>query len=334
MRIDAIGDRHVWERFWESHAPQALFQSWLWGEVIKRQSLPIERFGLYDGSRLVGIFQVVTVSARRGTYLHLRHGPILIDNKPDTLEHVVKFLRAHAKGKHASFVRMSPPFEDTDDRRLFLRSLGMLPSAVHEVDAERCWVVDITPREETLISNMRKTTRYEIRRAEKLGVRVVSSADPADLDKFFDLYQETSKRQHFVVHRGIREEFEIYAGENKAVLLLGYYQRSSLSAAIVLFSGNQAIYHHGASVRTKLPVSYAVQWEAIRQAKRRGMHIYNFWGIAPLDQENHPWRGITVFKTGFGGNEVRTMHAHDLPLSATYWATRSIEWWECLRRGY
>lgn len=333
LQIDAIDDRHEWERFWESHAPSALFQSWLWGEVILRQSLPLFRFGLYDGSRLAGIFQVVVVRAKRGTYLHVRHGPILSPSMKQW-RFVTNFLKDLAKREGASFIRVSPPMDDSVGHRTLLQSLGLLRAATHEVDAERCWVLDIIPSEEALLSGMRKTTRYEIRHAQHLGVRVVSTTTLTDLDKFFSLYRQTARRQHFVEHRGIREEFDVFVKEKKAVLLLGYYQQDLLSAAIILFLGDQAIYHHSASIHTKYSVGYAVQWEAIRQAKRHGMKTYNFWGIAPPDRPNHPWRGITLFKTGFGGREIRTIHAYDFTRSPRYWMIRGIELWERLRRGY
>lgn len=334
LRINTISDRLIWEHFWQTHAPQALFQSWLWGEVMRRQSIPLTRFGLYDGSSLMGIFQVVTVRARRGSYLHLRHGPIFVTQKMPYWRSVLTSLQSLAYQERAWFCRMSPQIDDSPANRTQLVSLGLLPSVVHEVDAERCILLSLVQSEDQLLSGMRKTTRYEIRRAEKIGIRVVSSIDPADLDKFFDLYQQTSKRQHFVEHRGIREEFEVYSKEGKAVLLLGYHQSALLSAAIILFSGNQVIYHHGASIPTKLPVSYAVQWEAIRMAKKRGFAWYNFWGVAPEGSPSHPWHGHSLFKRGFGGSEKVTIHAYDFVTSGYYRLTRAIEWWEERRRGY
>lgn len=334
MQINIVTDSRIWEDFWEAHGPQALFQSWLWGEVVRRQSLPLLRLGLYDGPRLAGIFQVVTVRARRGTYLHVRHGPVFASQKAPYWRSVLASLTSLAHQERAWFCRISPQLYDSPANRRLLSSLGLRASAVHEVDAERCLRLSLYPTEDELMSGMRKTTRYEIRRAEKMGVNVASSADPADLDKFFNLYQETSRRQHFIVHKGIREEFEMYSREGKAILLLGYHENSILGAAIILFSGNQAIYHHGASSRTKVPVNYAVQWEAIRTAKKRGLAWYNFWGVAPEGSPSHPWYGHSLFKRGFGGEEVVTIHAHDLPTSGFYPVTRAIEWWEERKRGY
>lgn len=334
LQINIITEVKIWEDFWNAHAPQALFQSWLWGEVVKRQLLPIVRFGLYEGPKLVGIFQVVTIKARRGTYLHVRHGPIFATQRQEYWESVLSYLKSLARKERAWFCRISPQLQDSQENHHLLKSLGLIPSAVHEVDAERCLRLSLSQTEEELLSAMRKTTRYEIRRAEKMGVHVASSTDSADLDNFFDLYKETFRRHHFVAHIGIREEFEIYNKEGKVILLLGYHEKSLLSAAIILFSGNQAIYHHGASLSSKFPVNYAVQWEAIRTAKKRGYEFYNFWGVAPLENSSHPWRGHSLFKRGFGGSEVVTIHAHDLPTSAFYPISRAIEWWEERRKGY
>ena len=52
-----------------------------------------------------------------------------------------------------------------------------------------------------------------------------------------------------------------------------------LASAVIVFYGNSAFYHHGASIPSKIPAAYLLQWEAIREAKRRGHRFYNFWGV-------------------------------------------------------
>ena len=132
----------------------------------------------------------------------------------------------------------------------------------------------------------------------------------------------------------IKEEFEIFNRANQALLLVTKYQHQDLAAALILFFGPQAIYHHGASIKSKIPITYLLQWQAIQEAKKRGCQYYNFWGIAPHDKPNHPWKGITLFKTGFGGEEKQFLHAHDLVLSNNYWITYGIETARKLWRGY
>lgn len=332
--IKPISDRRIWEDFWMVHSPGALFQSWVWGEVVKKQSIPLMRYAVYDNSELVGIYQVMIVRARRGTYLHIRHGPVLRNHSLSHWRTVLAHLISLAGSEGAWFLRFSPQIDDSPIHRKLLASLGLRPSLTHEIDAERCLRLTLGQSEDAMLAAMRKTTRYEIRRAEKLGIRVIQSTDPCDLRKFFELYRATSRRQHFREHEGVTEEFEVFVKEGNAVLILGYYEETLMSAAIILFSGNQAIYHHGASIPTKAPVNYAVQWEAIRIAKARGCTWYNFWGVAPEGYSSHPWAGHSLFKRGFGGIEAVQLHAQDYPVSPLYWLTRSIEWWQERSRGY
>ncbi len=83
-----------------------------------------------------------------------------------------------------------------------------------------------------------------------------------------------------------------------------------------------------------MPAMYLLQWEVIKEAKKRNMTYYIFWGIAPNENRRHPWRGLTLFKTGFGGEKRVFMHAKDLPLSLWYWKTYAIDMLTKLKKGY
>lgn len=305
-----ITSKKIWDEFVLEHSPQALFQSWDWGEVEKKLGNTIWRWGWFEGGNLVGAAQIKKVPARRGTHLHVRHGPVGKVN----FEEIKKLARAEG----AWFIRVSPQGNETATLP------GFVPAPIHAMDAEVCRVLDIDKSEEELLAGMRKTTRYEIKHA---AATVIKSKY---IDNFFHLYKETSKRQNFIEHKGIREEFEILDCD----LFLASHKKQILAAAIVVYFGQEAIYHHGASVPNRVGASYLVQWEAIREAKRRGKTLYNFWGIAPDDSPKHPWRGLTAFKTGFGGREVRFTHAEDYPLSRLYVIPSTIEMIRKRLKGY
>lgn len=332
--IKSITSKIVWEQYVLAVCPHALFQSWYWGRVHEVHGDKIWRFGIYCGSGLAGIMQVLKVRAKRGTYLHIRHGPVLSDHTIDYWQIVCEEMKNLGRLERALFIRMSPLISDTAEHRLHFHKLGLKKAAIPSMDGERCWVLDINKSEEELLSNMRKTTRYEIRRAQKLPIRVRKSQRGDDLEAFLNLYAATATRHHFVPHAHIREEFRVFAGENKAILFLGELKGTITSSAIVLFYGDQAIYHHGASLPTREPVSYMVQWEAIREAKIRGFPLYNFWGIAPEDNPNHPWSGHSLFKKGFGGRKEEFLHAYDYPIHPFYYLTRSIEIFHRVSKGY
>ncbi len=333
FRWEIIESESEWEWFVLRYSPVALFQSYLWGEVQERIGIPITRFGLYRDSTLVGVAQAAVVKARRGTFLHVRHGPV-VSGGAEQWSAMVGFLRSEAIRARCVFLRMSPLLALGQTDQTIFSDLGFVPAAMHRMDGEYCWVLDITKPEEDLLAGMRKTTRYEIRRAEKEGITVFSTRDPKYLDSFFSLYDTTSKRHGFVPHTGIREEFSVFSKKNQARLYLGSFGGDVTASAIILYYGNQAIYHHGASVQSKVPASYRLQWEAIRDAKKRGMKLYNFWGIAPENSPNHPWRGITLFKKGFGGQPYEYMHAMDLPLTPLYTFPRLIESARRMLKGY
>ncbi len=323
-----------WDSFVLAHAPQALFQSWKWGEVEKSLGHRVWRYGWREDSKLIAIAQIQKITAKRGTFLHVRHGPILIEQSKKYWDLILTDLSAMATSERAWFIRVSPQLEVTEENKAFFDKLGFVPAPIHAMDAELCLELDVDKSEEEILTGMRKTTRYEIRLAQKLNVTVDKSTDPHDLRLFFDLYNRTSERQGFVPHKGIQEEFEVFAKDGNALLLTASHEGRVLASAVILFWGEEAIYHHGASVPSRVPASHAIQWEAIREAKRRGKTIYNFWGIAPDDKPNHPWRGHTVFKTGFGGRITTFLHAQDYPVHPLYVIPKTIETIRRHLKGY
>lgn len=341
MTIKEINNKEIWEKFVAKYSSQSLFQSWSWGEtIVKAQNAKIKdksffwRLGIYDQSKLVGIAQIEKVIARRGTFLHIRHGPIFAKWNKKYLQFLLDYLKSKAKEDGASFIRISPLIENSLENKKFFKKMRFLNSPIHAMDGELCWVLDIKDDENILLSRMRKTTRYLIRQAQKIGVEIVKTKDEERIKKFLTLYNSTSKRHKFVPHKGIPEEFREFKKDDNILLFEGYYQNKLLSAALILFYNNQAIYHHSASIEQKIPVNYLLQWEVIKEAKERGKAIYNFWGVAPEGKPRHPWKGHSLFKKGFGGREVEYLHAQDYPLSIKYCATYTVECFRRLRKGY
>ena len=66
--------------------------------------------------------------------------------------------------------------------------------------------------------------------------------------------------------------------------------------------------------------------QAMRDARQRGIGRYNFWGIVDEDDTKHRFYGVSVFKRGFGVDELRYTPAHDLVLRpVSYLKTWLIE---------
>ena len=283
---------------------------------------------------LIGIALTLKVTAKRGSFLFCPHGPLLISSNLTYYKALVSYVKELASQEQVSFIRFSPLMLNSEANTQLLLKLGFRNAPIH-MHSELVWMLELTPSEEELLANMRKTTRYSIRKASNNKVEVFAYSAVDKVDDFYSLYLETVDRHNFVPFSKeyIKKEVEAFTQNNNALILLGKFQQELISAAIVIFSHGSAFYHHGASKYSKVPVSYLVQWKAIKEAKKRGCKYYNFWGISPENQPNHPWAGLTLFKQGFGGFSEEYLHAQDLVLSPKYWLTYAVEKIRKAKRG-
>ncbi len=91
----------------------------------------------------------------------------------------------------------------------------------------------------------------------------------------------------------------------------------SIAYGLIIKGGKEADYYEAAStpLNRKLPGAYALLWQAMKDLKGQGYERFNLWGIAPAGQPNHRYAGVTTFKTGFGGEIIEYVPAHDLVIS-------------------
>ena len=118
-------------------------------------------------------------------------------------------------------------------------------------------------------------------------------------------------------------------------MFLARYLGETLAAVLVILEGDTAYAHIGASSsrHRQAYAPYLIQWQIIRNLQAQGFRYYDFWGIAPEDQPDHPWAGFSFFKRGFGGQQVDYMHAQDLPFNSSYWLVYALETFKRRRRG-
>lgn len=189
-----------------------------------------------------------------------------------------------------------------------------------EMQPEHTLILDLEKSEEELLAQMRQKGRYNIRLAEKRKIKVSSSCDwQNELKSFYALYEETAKR-HKITYRSKTYFEKLLENLSKN----GYsklYKASAvidskeivLASAIVVFSGQKAIYLFGSSSdRYKsMMAPYLLQWQMIKEAKEAGYLEYDFFGIAPNEDPKHPWSGVTRFKKQFGGDERALLGSFD-----------------------
>ncbi len=324
MIIREITDKKVWEGFLLTQKEKTFLNSWNWGEFQLKQGEKIWRLGVYESEKLINVFLVIKIKARRGTFLFVPHGNII------GIEVLIKKLKEIAKEEKAIFIKFAPICERTIENIKIFRDLGFREAPIH-IHPDLTWELDISIPEDQLLANMRKTTRYLINQGLKNEeIEIIKSKDIKDLKEFDKIYTETAIRHHFTPfsENYLEKQFSCFAPDDQIVIYLGKHKGEIISSAVMVYWQGTGFYHHGASYShnsNKVPVSYLTQWEAIKEAKARGCVNYNFWGIAPNEDKNHPWAGLTLFKKGFGGYRKEYVKTQDLPLSWIYVFTNLIE---------
>ena len=331
LTIEKTLDKKTWDNFLkEYNGIFPLFQTWQWGEVQNKLGFEVIRLGLFDNKKLIGIAQVIEIRAKRGHFFHIRQGPVLEKNEwKFFLKEVVDI----AKGKNVDFIRLSPLIDA--EEKIPLPSLT-IPAPIHNMDAQICWVLDLNSNEEVILSQMRKSHRYLIKKALTMPIEIIRTTKTSELEKFLPLYKNLARQKHFVAHKGLKEELEVFGEENMGELFLAKYKGKIICGAMIDYVGDMAIYRHSASdeEHRDIPAMYLLQWEVIKEAKKRNKKIYNFWGIAENENKKHPWYGLSLFKKGFGGEKKEFMHAQDIILSPNYLKTFVIDYLTKLKKGY
>lgn len=259
---------------------------------------------------------MVVRDAKRGRYLEIPCGPLVDWKDQKLIKEVFDKIIEISHQEKCVFVRIRPQLPMSPQNMQILKKLGLEKSPMH-LAAEHTVIINLTKSEEDLLANMRRQTRYEVRRADKLSIKVEKSNDQAIFEEFQGCQAETAKRQNFVPPslKTLLAEKEAF-GDN-IVIYKATSEGKPVAYGLITKSGHEADYYEAASteLNRKLPGAYALLWQAMKDLKAEGYERFNLWGIAPAGQPNHRYAGVTTFKTGFGGEVVEFVPAHDLVIS-------------------
>ncbi len=336
IETEEIKNKTIWENFLHQQKDQVNFlHSWNWGEVHRLLRRKIFRFGFYERGILKGICLLIKQEAARGRYLECPGGPIINWQKKNYQIAFLNLIKNLGNKENCLFIRARPQLLNNLDNQQKFKNLGFLKSPMH-LHAQDTWVLGLNKDELLILKEMRKTTRYLIRKAIRDGVKIVKSERIKNLEILDRLQKETAKRHHFVPFplKFFKAHFQAFIKDKQIVFFKAVWHKKVLACALIIFYQRRAVYHYAASslVAPKIPAAYLLQWEAIKEAKRRGCQIYDFWGIAPeASAKNHRFAGVTFFKKGFGGYPVSYLPAQDLPLKWYYWF---VYFFEILRKKW
>jgi lipid II:glycine glycyltransferase (peptidoglycan interpeptide bridge formation enzyme) len=292
-------------------------QSWTWSVFKEASGHQVFRLGCFQEDELVGGAITYSVTSSFGSSpLMLPHGPVLSWENMAVARQCLDLLGPElerlASGCGAPVVRLEP----TLPLQVFSKFFAAAQREPVDLLPTPTWVVPVDRCDDDILKAMKPKGRYNVRLSLRKGVEVASGISPEDVRDFHELFELTCLRHYFSGEdRAFFDRLvQHLASENMVQVYIARYRGIPLAAAVVVFCGDRATYLYGGTspfLRHTMS-SYALHWKIMQDARARGCHVYDLYGVAPDGQEQHPYARFTAFKKKFGGQLLCSAGAHDL----------------------
>lgn len=310
-------------------------QSWEWGEFRQKTGLQVERVGVFEGSNLT---KGIQVTFHPIPYIGRTAGYLPKSFMPD--EEQLSSLREIGKRHKALFVKLEPNVANAVDTisghehiQQFLIKNGAVPGK--PLFTKYSFIIDLTKSEDELLASMSSKTRYNVRLAQKKGVKIFEQTSREGMEQYLEILKETTNRQGFYAHgpQYFRTMWETLGNSGMIRIFNAIYEDTVIASWIVFVFNGVLYYPYGASraIHRDVMASNLLLWEMIRFGKENGCTSFDLWGsLGPNPDTNHPWYGFHKFKMGFGGTLVEFVGSYDLvidePLYQIFTIVDSLRW--------
>lgn len=260
--------------------------------------------------------------------LYCPRGPILEWNSSSAREHTLLGLEELCRKEKGIFIKIDPEIilakgipGSADEKKYEIAEITAdlllqrgWKESKSQIQFANTVFLNLDGCEEEILARMKQKTRYNIRLAEKKGVRL-RIADVKEFPRLYQIYAETSVRDNFVIRplEYYLSVWRIFVDAGYAFPLVAEDETGILAGLILFVFGKRAWYLYGMSTqihREKMP-NYLLQWEAIKFAREAGCTIYDLWGAPDHFDETDTMQGVFRFKEGLGGEVIRTIGAWD-----------------------
>lgn len=311
-----------------------ILQTWEWGQIKADYGWRVlPKIWEVDTGLLAAALVLERALTRRlpVRMLYAPRGPILEWSDSTRRRRVLDDLQSLARDRRAIFLKIDPEIvvgtgrPETESAhedpigmqiRTELSDRGWRFSDA-QVQFRNTVKLDLTQPEEALLAGMKQKTRYNVRLAERKGVRVRPGGE-ADLPLLYHMYAETAVRDGFVIRPEAyyRSVWRTFLARGMATPLIAEVGEEAVAGLVLFHFAGTSWYLYGMSReahREKMP-NYLLQWAAIRAAKAAGSRVYDLWGAPDEFDETDSMWGVYRFKEGLGGEVVRTIGAWDYPV--------------------
>ncbi|MDD4990521.1 MAG: peptidoglycan bridge formation glycyltransferase FemA/FemB family protein [Candidatus Pacebacteria bacterium] len=320
-------NQNIKKENWNSFLLQnnaSFLQSFEWGEFQEKLARKIWRLAVEDNGQVLLQVLVIKKTLPFGkSYLYIPFGPCLKQSLPDdqkqqAIQELLGELQKIAKAEGVAYCYIEP----VKGVSLFSGLKGVkLPAK--KIQPQQTLVIDLTPAEEQIFKSLKsKTTRYNIRFAEKKGVKFLAPKEVRDkeIQIFYDLAQKSAKRDGFINYPKdyFEKLFSVSSDNMKVQLFFSQYENEIIAGNIFIFFGKIAVHLFGGFNHDfrHLMAPYFMHWKQMLFAKKNmACEIYDFWGI-----DEKKWPGVTHFKRSFGGKELTYPQGYDIVMDKVWYS--------------
>lgn len=302
-------------------------QSWAWGSFRQKMGVSLTRFIINNEfAGQVFFYKVPHLS------LTIGHCPKINFINPPLLDYLLLLNQE----KKAIFTKIEPQIISSPKAVNQLSALKKIRPS-REIFSRYTMIIDLTQTEEELLAGFTPKTRYNLRLAQKKGVKVRENNSNSAFEIYWQLTKQTTARQGFYAHNKEYHQkmWQTMSQAGLAHLFQAEYQQKIIASWILFKFKNTLYYPYGASSREyrNIAASNLLMWEAIRFGKNTNCHSFDLWGTSgPNPKESDSWYGFHRFKSGYNPKIVKLIGAYDLVTSPNFYrlyrsADRARQWW-------
>lgn len=306
-------------------------QSEKWAELLRKEGREVLVYGVFSAEELVAKISLIKKYLGGGYfYFYAPRGPLFKEESLIQKRELESFLFSELKrlNPRLVFIRVEPEkilehgVEGRSLENFSVKEKRVLKiKKTFDLQPAKTLILDLRKSEDEILKAMQVKTRYNIRLAQKKGVKIIEATPKLFPDfgfaEFWRLANLTSERDNFRLHGEKHYQNLIANGGEFIKLYLAQYQGKFLAAGLFCFFAGRVTYLHGASDNEyrNVMAPYLLHFEVIRQAQAAGYQEYDFYGI-----DEKKWPGVTRFKKGFGGEIKNYPGTYDVIFKPTvYW---------------
>jgi len=225
-----------------------------------------------------------------------------------------------AKEENCVYVSIDP--DNLKNEEIEVHESGLTIKKGRPTQLQATIVMDLTKREEELLSAMKQKHRYNIKIAKKNNVEIKIDNTKQSVETFVKLHEETVTRQEYndrdsnyikkvweVLNelQVLHPEFETHIPET--FIATAYFEGKPLASWFLIGFGDTLYYPYGGSSEENknAMATYLLVWEVIKFGQQKGYKKLDLMGVLPDKSD-----GYSRFKVGFGGQEIEYADTVDI----------------------